>query len=110
MRNQLRETQNLSCRLAARPPTSAYSPPRIMSTARMTSQLLATSLALISVTATSFAQAVFPPALSPEVRQFVSVDAPVVALIHARVIDGTGAAPRLDQTIILDHGSIRSVG
>ena len=32
--------------------------------------------------------------LSPQVRAFVKVDAPVVALTHVRVIDGTGAAAR----------------
>ena len=72
--------------------------------------MLATSLALIGVAATGGAQTGFPPALSPEVRQFVSIDAPNVALTHVRVIDGTGSAARSDQTIILDRGSIRSVG
>jgi imidazolonepropionase-like amidohydrolase len=48
--------------------------------------------------------------LSPEVRGFVKVDAPVVALAHVRVIDGTGAAAREDQTLILNHGKIESVG
>ena len=33
-----------------------------------------------------------PPQLSASVLPFVAVDAPVVALTHARVIDGTGAA------------------
>jgi imidazolonepropionase-like amidohydrolase len=47
--------------------------------------------------------------LSPEVKGFVKVDAPVVALTHVRVIDGTGAAAREDQTIILSHGKIDSV-
>jgi imidazolonepropionase-like amidohydrolase len=47
--------------------------------------------------------------LSPEVRQFVKVDAPVVALTHVRVIDGSGAAARPDQTIILSKGKIESV-
>lgn len=47
--------------------------------------------------------------LSPEVREFVKVDAPVVALTHARVIDGTGAAAREEQTIILSRGKIESV-
>jgi imidazolonepropionase-like amidohydrolase len=47
--------------------------------------------------------------LSAETRQFVAVDAPVVALTHVRVIDGTGAAARADQTIIIDHGVIRAV-
>lgn len=48
--------------------------------------------------------------LSPQVREFVKVDAPVVALTHVRVIDGTGAAAREDQTIILNKGKIESVG
>ena len=47
--------------------------------------------------------------LSPEVKAFVSVDAPVVALAHVRVIDGTGAPAREDQTIILRDGKIDSV-
>jgi imidazolonepropionase-like amidohydrolase len=47
--------------------------------------------------------------LSPEVRQYVKVDAPVVALTHVRVIDGNGAAAREDQTIILSKGKIESV-
>jgi len=32
--------------------------------------------------------------LSPEVRTFVKFDAPVIALLHVRVIDGTGASAR----------------
>ena len=48
--------------------------------------------------------------LSPEVQEFVKVNAPVVALTHVRVIDGTGAAAREDQTIILSKGKIESVG
>jgi imidazolonepropionase-like amidohydrolase len=42
-------------------------------------------------------------------RGFVKVDAPVVALAHVRVIDGTGAAAREDQTVVLSHGKIESV-
>jgi len=48
--------------------------------------------------------------LSPQVRQFVKVDAPVVALTHVRVIDGTGGTAREDQTVILSNGKIESVG
>ncbi len=48
--------------------------------------------------------------LSPDVRTFVKVDAPVVALTHVRVIDGTGAAPIEDQTIVLRKGKIESLG
>src|SRR5277367_1180206 len=47
--------------------------------------------------------------LSPDVRKFVKTDAPVVALTHVRVIDGTGAAAREDQTVVLSHGKIESV-
>ena len=43
-------------------------------------------------------------------RQFVSVSDSVVALTNVRVIDGTGAAPRTGQTIVLKGGVIQSVG
>lgn len=48
--------------------------------------------------------------LRREVKAFVTVDAPVVALRHVRVIEGTGAAPRDDQTVLIADGKIlRSV-
>ncbi len=47
--------------------------------------------------------------LSPQVRGFVKVDAPVVALTHVRVIDGTGAGARDDQTVVISKGKIESV-
>ena len=47
--------------------------------------------------------------LSSEVRPFVKVDSPKVALAHVRVIDGTGAPPRNDQTVILSAGKIVSL-
>jgi imidazolonepropionase-like amidohydrolase len=47
--------------------------------------------------------------LSPQVRGFVKVDAPVAALTHVRVIDGTGAAAREDQTVVISKGKIESV-
>ncbi len=50
------------------------------------------------------------PVLSPNVARYVSVDSPVIALTHARVIDGTGAAPRDDQTLILRDGNIAEIG
>jgi imidazolonepropionase-like amidohydrolase len=49
-------------------------------------------------------------AVSPAVQAFVKVNAPVVALTHVRVIDGTGAAALEDQTIIVSKGKIESVG
>ena len=48
--------------------------------------------------------------LSPQVKSFVKVDAAVVALTHVRVIDGTGAAAREDQTVVLSKGKIESIG
>src|SRR5258708_8346018 len=47
--------------------------------------------------------------LSAEVRGFVKVSAPMVVLTHVRVIDGTGAAAREDQTLVISKGKIESV-
>ena len=43
-------------------------------------------------------------------RNFVKVDAPVIALTHVRVIDGTGAPARDDQTIVIRGGNIAALG
>lgn len=51
-----------------------------------------------------------PASLSPAVKAFVSVDVPVLALTHVRVIDGTGAPAREDQTIIVSSGKILALG
>ena len=53
-----------------------------------------------------------PPraSLSPELHAFVKVDAPIVALRHVRVIDGTGAAARDDQALIIADGKIKAMG
>ncbi|HJP84376.1 MAG TPA: amidohydrolase family protein [Gemmatimonadaceae bacterium] len=50
------------------------------------------------------------PTLSTTARAYVSVDTPVVALTHARVIDGTGAAARENQTIVIRDGRIAQLG
>src|ERR1700694_3473040 len=50
------------------------------------------------------------PTLSAAVRSFIAVDTPIVALTHARVIDGTGAAARDDQTLIIRDGHIAALG
>jgi hypothetical protein len=47
---------------------------------------------------------------SSDVAEFVSVDAPVVVLNHVRVIDGTGAAPNEDQSVVIANGKIQSIG
>jgi len=43
-------------------------------------------------------------------RQYVAVGAPVVALTHVRVIDGTGAPAVEDQTVVIENSRIRAVG
>jgi imidazolonepropionase-like amidohydrolase len=48
--------------------------------------------------------------LGPDVAPFVSLSAPVFALEHVRVIDGTGAAVREDQTIVVRGGRIEAIG
>lgn len=48
--------------------------------------------------------------LGPMTRAYVSYDAPVIAIEHVRVIDGTGAPAREDQVVLLRDGSIVAVG
>jgi imidazolonepropionase-like amidohydrolase len=43
-------------------------------------------------------------------QQFIRVEAPIIALTNVRVIDGTGAAAREDQTIVIRDGKIDWVG
>ncbi|MDE3052509.1 MAG: amidohydrolase family protein [Gemmatimonadota bacterium] len=50
------------------------------------------------------------PTLGPAVRPFVVVDTSVVALTHVRVIDGTGAPPADDQTVVIENGAIATMG
>lgn len=50
------------------------------------------------------------PAVGNTIRRFVTVDAPVVALTHTKVLDGTGAAARRDQTLIIRDGRIVAMG
>jgi len=63
---------------------------------------LSALLLVICIFPFSFAQA-------PDRQQFIRTEAPVIALTHVRVIDGTGAAPKDDQTIVVSDGKIQSV-
>lgn len=66
------------------------------------------TIALVVVyAAAAFGQS---PQLSPAVRAFVKYDQPTIALTHVRVIDGTGAAARENQTVVIANGKIQSVG
>ena len=51
-----------------------------------------------------------PDSLSEEVRKYVAVDTAVVALTHVQLVDGTGANPAADQTIVIRDGRIAEVG
>jgi imidazolonepropionase-like amidohydrolase len=44
------------------------------------------------------------------VKDYIRVNAPVAALTHVRVIDGTGGAPLEDATVILSGGKIQTIG
>ncbi len=50
------------------------------------------------------------PQFSDAVRGYIKVDAPVVALTNVRVIDGTGAPARPNQTVVIKGGNIETVG
>ena len=70
-------------------------------------------VALAALAAPVAAQQTSPAAaaLSQQVReQYVSVSDPVVALTNVTVIDGTGSAPKADQTVIIRNGTIAEIG
>src|SRR5215831_13981931 len=56
--------------------------------------------------------AIVAPGQAPQTdrQQFIRVEAPLIALTHVRVIDGTGAAASDDQTIVISDGKISAVG
>lgn len=56
------------------------------------------------------ASAMWAQGAGEALKPFVKTDAAVVALTHVRVIDGTGAAAREDQTVVISKGKIESVG
>lgn len=68
--------------------------------------------ATASVLAASVATAALAqkPQLSAETMKYVSVDAPVIAFTHAKVVDGTGSAPKLGQTLVIQDGKIVAMG
>src|SRR5205814_5410885 len=72
--------------------------------------VFAAAAALVSSATVAAQQQQGTPTLSKLTRNFVSVDAPVVALTHVNVIDGTGAPRKTDQTIVIRDGKIADVG
>ncbi|TMI91529.1 MAG: amidohydrolase [Bacteroidetes bacterium] len=47
---------------------------------------------------------------TPTVKQFIAVNVDTLALIHAKVVDGTGGLSKTDQTIIIIKGRIVQLG
>ena len=51
-----------------------------------------------------------PDSLSAQVREYVTVDTALLALTHVLLLDGTGAAPKPDHTIVIRAGKIAAAG
>ena len=51
-----------------------------------------------------------PDSFTAQVREYITVDTSLLALTHVLLVDGTGAAPKANQTIVLRAGRIVSVG
>jgi imidazolonepropionase-like amidohydrolase len=51
-----------------------------------------------------------PDSFAAGVREYITVDTAAVALTHVLLVDGTGGAPKQDQTIIVRAGRISEVG
>jgi len=74
----------------------------------MKMRLLAIAIAASGSTASAAILA--PPSpLAAELQQYVRVPTGRIALTHVRVIDGTGAAPVEDQTLLIDGPRIAAV-
>jgi len=73
-------------------------------------QLFAAASILLAAGFPAGIQAQDKPALSRITKGFVAIDAPIIALQHVRVIDGTGAPATENQTILIDQGNIREIG
>src|SRR3979411_1091064 len=66
-------------------------------------------LCLAALSCSELADAQRIDALGPQVRKYVSVSTPKVILEHIEIIDGTGAAPSLDQNIYIEGGKITAI-
>ncbi len=66
-------------------------------------KITASFIVILSLAAAIFGQ-------SGERQQFIRVEAPLIALTSVRIIDGTGASPLEDQTILISGGKIDLIG
>lgn len=82
-------------------PTSPCSSRGANATIPLMKRLWVASLVLLTATAQQF---------SPGVKNFTKVQDQRIVLQHIRVIDGTGAPARDDQTLVITNGRILSIG
>lgn len=70
----------------------------------------AAAVVVVAAVVQAFRPALAQPQNPNAAANFVKIDAPVVALTHVRVVDGTGAPPREDQTLVIRDGNIAALG
>lgn len=68
------------------------------------------TLLIFSLTLWFGTQAQQSSRIDPSLKDFIKVDSSVIALLHVRVIDGTGSPQREDQTVIISDGRISRIG
>src|ERR1700743_3458154 len=52
----------------------------------------------------------FAQQFTQQVTPFIKINAPVVAITHVKLIDGTGNPAKADQTVVFSNGKIDQVG
>src|SRR5712671_5683247 len=73
--------------------------------------VVAAAASVLKDEARAFQASVAAQAPNPNApANFVRIQGPVVALTHVRVIDGTGAPARADQTIVIRDGNVAELG
>jgi imidazolonepropionase-like amidohydrolase len=75
----------------------------------------AVAVVLLVLVAQAFRPALAQPPAAAQptanpLAPYIKVNAPVIALTHVRVIDGTGAAARENQTLVIRDGLIAAIG
>jgi imidazolonepropionase-like amidohydrolase len=76
---------------------------------------LSPALILFALSSPAFAQdmddmAAPPPVSQSDDAKFIAYNQPVIAFTHAEIVDGTGAAAKYDQTLIVKDGRIVAIG
>jgi enamidase len=64
----------------------------------------------VSAAAQDMDDAATPPTPPNPDAKFVAFNQPVIAFTHAEIIDGTGSAPKYDQTLLVKDGRIAAMG